>query len=226
MFRSIHAFFERATPKAHNTGEAAARAARLSSYLRELPRDDLGNWLYPDDPNQPAPWWDSHIELCRLKGWSPKVPRTRAEFDRAVLLCANRLDAEAQDQRVASVVEPIAIPQAEPDLATAPQPAVNFVRLKPALSADDAARRFVFWLRNTKHVGPYSDDELEALYSEHASSIGHYETASNRLRGAMRRIPGVLRQQPNGRSAATGKRARHVIWSIRPISMPDLRIAA
>lgn len=221
MLRSIvHKLFERATPARHNAAEAVARAARLSSYLKALPRDDWGNWLYPDDPTEPAPWWESHLELCRLKGWSPKVPRTRAEFNRAVSLCAMRIEAETEKPIAPSLIQRLA---SEPDQARQP---ISFVRLKPAMSADDAARKFVIWLRQGMHSGPYSDDELDELYSEHAAGIGYYETPSNRLRGAMKRIPGVLRQQPNGRSASTGKRSRHVLWSIRQSAAPDLRIAA
>lgn len=97
--------------------------------------------------------------------------------------------------------------------------------LLDALPGDEAAVRFLAWLRETDRVGTHNNETLSGFYADYCAGENRKPTAENTLRDALKRLPGVSKKQtpyyPAGR-----QRQRLTEWVIAPeatsIPWPEL----
>jgi hypothetical protein len=154
----------------------------------------------------------------------------QAEFARQVALVIATLEAAAP---VAfQGLPPSAKPVAKlPSTAGTPwqplPPGPHLVTGKSAagkltLTPQDAADRFLAWLRATNHTGKFSGAELRALYRNHCLASGLAWSPENLMREALRDLPGVSKYSTYRK--VKGQRVRPVVWEIG--QEPALRRAA
>jgi hypothetical protein len=93
---------------------------------------------------------------------------------------------------------------------------------KLTLTPQDAAERFLAWLRATNHTGKFSGAELRALYRNHCLASGLAWSPENLMREALRDLPGVSKYSTYRK--VKGQRVRPVVWEIG--HEPALRRAA
>jgi hypothetical protein len=93
---------------------------------------------------------------------------------------------------------------------------------KLTLTPQDAADRFLAWLRATNHTGKFSGGELRALYRNHCLASGLAWSPENLMREALRDLPGVSKYSTYRK--VKGQRVRPVVWEIG--EAPALRRAA
>ncbi len=138
-----------------------ARVADLRAYLKTVPRDDLGNLIYPDDVDAVAVWFPALAEVCRLTGQPlPKWP-TRRSLDEEIARCAAAL--------MPTVVKP---PLRE-------------------LAADVAARTFVAWLVANGRTGEFDSESLSRAYREHCQQARLMPCSDQTLRKHLVDVDGV-----------------------------------
>lgn len=94
-------------------------------------------------------------------------------------------------------------------------------KLRAPDTPEDAARRFVVWIRATEQTGEYKAHQLEALYDEFCQ-VDHREMVpSNLFLGALTKTAGVKKQQ-----LAKNDRARtYTIRPARPAPKPKSKPA-
>jgi hypothetical protein len=106
-------------------------------------------------------------------------------------------------------------------------PGPHLVTGKPAagkltLTPQDAADRFLAWLRATNHMGKFSGAQLRDLYRNHCLASGLNWSPENLMREALRDLPGVSKYSTYRK--VKGHRVRPVVWDIG--QEPALRRAA
>lgn len=221
-FHGVHVI-EAVSEPVDNLMPPAVRVAALKALLASLPRDALGNHLWPADPDEVPRWIDALDEMAAICDLPRPSYRTLAEFRRNVALCEAAARPNGIAEQVAAVAAIADAGDVEPfEMVTArlPEPA-----LRPALAGHEAAGRFLGWLREHGHLGEIRAAELGALYRTHAAGIGHVETSDKAWRSALGALPGVSSRQvsdhgPRGRT-------RPVVWTIKPAASPaPLRRAA
>lgn len=148
-----------------------------------------GQFVWPDDPDE-VPLWRLAQE-ARADELKIKLPdvRTRRQYEAGLLLV-------------------------ESNLVGRPIPAVD-TEIDPmrTLKPHDAAETFVADLVALGAHGPHDDAQLRELYADHCQRYRLVPTADNMLRDAMRALPGVFKEQVDGKTAA-GKRQRKFVWLI------------
>ena len=142
---------------------------------------------WPADPHEVPEWMAKSIAWHEANGMRPLCYRTRAEFDALVA----RLNAAEELDEIISRSAP-----------------------KPKLSPEDAAIDFVGALRAAERTGQYLSDELSAAYLEHCAATNRRPTAENRLRKALKAIPGVRDEKINIEGP---RRYRPTVWIIEPL---------
>ena len=106
-------------------------------------------------------------------------------------------------------------------------PGPHLVTGKPAagkltLTPQDAAERFLDWMRTTGHLGKFSGADLRSLYRNHCLASGLAWSPENLMREALRDLPGVSKYSTYRK--VKGQRVRPVVWEIG--QEPALRRAA
>lgn len=104
---------------------------------------------------------------------------------------------------------------------------------RPALVAPVAARRFIDWIHAEGREGAYLAAEIESLYLEHATAIGHDPTPQSPLRMALKAMGIVSATVQTGHRSGNRKerRIRNVQWqlfktvSAAPKLVPDQAMA-
>ena len=168
--------------------DLAQRVADLRAYLREQPRDQLGNLIYPDDENEVADWFPALAEVCLLTGQAqPRWP-TRRALNKAIALCAASLAPVA--------VTPVELPQ---------------------LDAAVAAEQFVEWLRRTNQVGVFDTDRLSRAYKAHCEQHRLTPCPEETLRKHLSDVDGVKKGMVEAGKIGN-RRRRRTEWIIsRPV---------
>jgi hypothetical protein len=140
----------------------------------------------------------------------------KTEFERQVALCEATLKAAAD------------IPW-EP-LPSGPFTPANPCHLTPAkparslpLPPHEAAARFHQWLVDKGHIGAFGSQKLSSLYATHCNEERRGKTPENKLRLALKKVPGVTKAQVDKRYA--GKGPRPVLWEISPAPAQERRAA-
>ncbi len=148
-----------------------------------------GHFVWPEDPDE-VPLWRLAQE-ARAADLGIKLPesRTRRQHDANLALVESNL-----------IGRPASAPAVEIDPLRTLQP-------------HDAAETFVADLVALGEHGPHDDAQLRALYADHCTRYRLVPTAENMLRDAMRVLPGVFKEQVDGKTAA-GKRQRKFVWLI------------
>ena len=165
---------------------AEQRVAELRAHLKEFPRDNIGNYIYPAALDEIPDWVLMIDEIALMYGESPYRYPTRRSFAAAIAACEATLARQAEQ---------------------AP-------RLAPALSPHDAARKFLAWMRETGRCGQYSDGTLKDAYELHCQMIGAVPASDAHVRKHLRQLGGVSKAL--GKGPSTNKRERPTIWTIMP----------
>jgi len=190
--------------------DASVRAEAIRTELRNLPRDTQGNHLWPADANAVPHWVKLLEELSSITGGCGRLPyRTRNDFESHL--------KSAELTLMACQAAPMSVPIVEKistldEIEDAMLPKVGM--LKPALPGNEAAKRFLHWLRANNHVGAILASDLSKLYAQHAAAIGHIETSDRALRSNLITLKGVSSRQVSLPSHKG--RIRPVEWTITP----------
>lgn len=190
--------------------DAATRAEAIRTELRNLPRDAQGNHLWPADGDAVPHWVQLLEELSAITGGCGRLPyRTRNDFESQLL--------KASQDLLACQAAPMSLPIVEKistldEIEVAMLPTVGM--LKPALPGNEAAKRFLHWLRANNHTGAILASDLSKLYAQHAAAIGHIETSDRALRSNLITLKGVSSRQVSLPSHKG--RIRPVEWTITP----------
>jgi hypothetical protein len=184
-----------ATPRAPKTLKCGAVTTDVP-LLNAVVIPDARGEFEAADPHRNWPVSLDEVPAWRLddewvaEGRGYKLPsyRTRREFEAMVARCEAAL-------AVAGAAAPLLDP----------------------LPANEAAVQFLAWLRTSGRTGTLSNEALSGLYTECCAAHNRAPTADNSLREALKRLPGVTKQQPNLKS--DGRRHRPIFWIISPSPM-------
>lgn len=191
--------------------QPALRAFAIRTELSNLPRDSIGNHLWPSDPDATPRWVELLDELSGLTG-SPcpaRTYRTRRQFEASVA------SIDAGLRRIA-----LPAPSVERDLAAEMGDLCNELEAgelpdrNPPLPGHEAAKGFLAWLRANGHAGEITADRLGDLYAEHCAEIGHVETHVREWRKHFKHLGGISRRQVN--EPGVYGRHRPTVWTIAP----------
>ena len=160
---------------------------KLRSYLRSIPRDHMGNRVYPDDdPDREPDWmWASDL-YCSIVGEERDRIRTRRQFDDAVDACRVRIEGKPEIKLAASPAPP------------------------------EAARQFVKWIRDTGRCDTYSNEGLSALYAEHCAALRIAPASEAHMRKHMTDFAGAFKSMQDEKGRRGAKRHRPTKWTITP----------
>ena len=190
--------------------DASVRAEAIRTELRNLPRDTQGNHLWPADANAVPHWVQLLEELSSITGGCERLPyRTRVDFESQLKLAESTLLACQAAITSHTEVEKFSTNDELEDVVL---PTVGM--LKPALPGNEAAKKFLHWLRANNHTGAILASDLSKLYAQHAAAIGHIETSDRALRSNLITLKGVSSRQVSLPSHKG--RIRPVEWTITP----------
>ena len=158
-----------------------------------------------DDPD--AYWYE---ELCRLAGRSPEAPPATAPA----------IDLTPTAEPAPPVASDADLPDLDQDdLALDDTPPVaTFSRValptRQQLEVQEAAERFVAWVRECGRCGTYLDRDFSDLCAEFFEAEDLEPIADNVLRPVLRELTDDVLKSRTDRGAGKGKRKRHYRWTI------------
>lgn len=94
------------------------------------------------------------------------------------------------------------------------QPAAVAAIPAPCLPPQDAARRFLSWLRTEDRCGEYTDAELKAAYAEHCTAVHVQPSSDAHMRNQLAKLGGVEKRL--GKGSNRSRRERPTVWIISP----------
>lgn len=186
------------------------------------------------------PWPEQSVRIARMMRAADiglELPRyatildpeeAKAELARAIAMCTANIEREAATPVAFQGLPPSAKPVARQPAPWQPlPPGPHLVTGKAAagkltLTPQDAAERFLGWLRATNHMGKFSGAQLRDLYRNHCLASGLAWSPENLMREALRDLPGVSKYSTYRK--VKGQRVRPVVWEIG--EPPALRRAA
>lgn len=144
--------------------------------------DDDGNLIWPANPDEVPAWRLEREEWARRAGVQLPSYRTKREMYQG---------EERIRERLSGLVcrEP-----------------------SPALSPDDAAARFLNWLRSSGSDLEFSAQELSNAYDAHCADQNITPTSVDMMKAALALLPGVHRETVDMR--VDGRRRRCAKWVI------------
>jgi len=201
------------------------KAARASRSLR-----GSGN-LRPADPSLEA----------FVRWWGEQGGEAGADLDEIVAQwqwMTERCKPEAEPAQEPELEPVIAHDQPKPPAEPEPAPVAPKPRVEPILvdgvdaihvlpgrarlPADEAALRFVDWIRLCGRCGPYNSQGLADLYREHCLAEDLVELPDNVLRPALRRLAGDVtveqRKTYHLRKGGDRHRRRNFTWTVHPVA--------
>ena len=166
---------------------------------------DYARWLIQigEEPSDESLAW--YGDVCELAGWSVPDP----------------------NEPVPLISEPVPEPAPQP---VPPVPA-PLALLQPPMDANQAAKSFLAWVISTGRTGTHSSGDLRRLYSGYCVEHNVTPTPENKLRGALRKLPGVTTAQHTVAIRKTGSRhqeprVREWHWTLRESNRQPLKLAA
>ena len=196
---------------------SAAISARIARCEKLKPEDDklesFVSWVARnggaiDDPDELLA---QYAWMCRVAGW-------------------DKASEPEGFSRTPAKTSPLPIPDPAPVAETSPAPAkrgkkqkapkadkapaareITPAPVKTTLRAEEAAERFLEWVRLSRRDGTYSSNELTDLYRQHCRAEDLIVLHENVLRPALLQLDGVIKHQLD-----TGGKHRHrpVRWTI------------
>ena len=162
--------------------------------------DDLADGVWPEDVDTTPAWLARQLARADARGLVVPQIRSRRDLDAAIERCRLALIPP-----VVAVVETEALPE---------------------LSGPDSAERFLAHLRETVTVSVpqrFTSEGLAARYADWCGE-GHGGAPENVMRGALKQLPGVSREQVSDK--VDGRRVRSYVWTVYPLNRPETQARA